>query len=59
MTHITSQQGQGVEFKSFELFRVSLVTTTMQPLWKPAQPHSQQRHLITSDLFFLFVPRAM
>jgi hypothetical protein len=31
----------------------------MQPLWNPAQPQSEQRHLIPSDSFFLFVPRAM
>src|SRR5262249_37149391 len=37
----------------------SLVTTTMQPLWKPAQPQSEQRHLIPSDSFFLFSPRLL
>jgi hypothetical protein len=31
----------------------SLVTTTMQPLWNPAQPQSDQRQLM------LLVPRAM
>src|SRR5262249_29440900 len=35
----------------------SLVTTTMQPLWKPAQPQSEQRQLIPRDSFFLFLPR--
>jgi hypothetical protein len=35
----------------------SFVTTTTQPLWKPAQPQSEQRHLIPSDSFFRFLPR--
>jgi len=29
----------------------------MQPLWKPAQPQSEQRHLIPWDSFFLFLTR--
>jgi hypothetical protein len=36
-----------------------LVTTTVQPLWEPAQPQSEQRHLIPPGSFFLLVPRAM
>jgi hypothetical protein len=32
-----------------------LVTTTVQPLWKPAQPQSEQRQLIPRDWFF-FLP---
>jgi hypothetical protein len=31
----------------------------VQPLWKPAQPQSEQRQLIPRDSFFLFVQRAM
>jgi len=34
----------------------SLVTTTMQPLWNPAQPQSEQRQLIPPDSFLLFLP---
>ena len=34
----------------------SLVTTTMQPLWKPAQPQSEQRHLIPPDRSSLSAP---
>jgi hypothetical protein len=29
----------------------------MQPLWKPAQPQSEQRQLIPPGSFFLFLPR--
>jgi hypothetical protein len=29
----------------------------MQPLWKPAPPQSEQRQLIPSGSFFLFLPR--
>ena len=34
----------------------SLVTTTTQPLWKPAQPQSEQRHLISVRSRFFFPP---
>jgi hypothetical protein len=34
-----------------------LETTTIQPLWKPPQPQSEQRQLIPPDSFFLFLPR--
>jgi hypothetical protein len=37
--------------------RTSLVTTTTQPLWSPAQPQSEQRQLIPPGSFFLFLPR--
>jgi hypothetical protein len=29
----------------------ALVTSTVQPLWKPAQPQSEQRQLIPPDSF--------
>jgi hypothetical protein len=29
----------------------------MQPLWKPVQPQSEQRQLIPSGSFLLFLPR--
>ena len=29
----------------------------MQVLWKPVQPHSEQRQLIPLDSFFFFLPR--
>jgi hypothetical protein len=35
-----------------------LETATEQPLWKPAQPQSEQRHLIPRDSFLLLVPQA-
>jgi hypothetical protein len=54
MTSITVQRGQTWKSDASEL---SLVTTTVQPLLKPAQPQSEQRHLIPGDSFFLFVPR--
>jgi len=31
----------------------SLITTTVQPLWNPAQPQPEQRQLIPRDSFFL------
>ena len=34
-----------------------LETATIQPLWKPPQPQSEQRRLIPSGSFFLFLPR--
>jgi len=35
----------------------ALVTTTVQPLWKPAQPQPEQRQLISPDSFFLLLAR--
>ena len=34
-----------------------LETATIQPLWKPPQPQSEQRWLIPWDSFFLFLLR--
>ena len=36
-----------------------LETATEQPLWNPATPQSEQRHLIPPASFFLLVPRTM
>jgi len=35
-----------------------LVTTTVQPLWKPAQPQREQCQLIPPGSFFLFLTSA-
>ncbi len=44
-----------MEIRCFRVVFPSLVTTTMQPLWKPAQPQSEQRHLIPPDSFFFLL----
>jgi len=37
----------------------SLVTTTVQPLWNPVQPQSEQRQLIPRASFLLLVPQGV
>jgi hypothetical protein len=49
------QQSIILFFRHLLIVCLLLFATPWQPLWKPAQPRSEQRRVITWDSFFLFL----